>query len=248
MPESVFTSFGGLDLPVTDSDVTDSLSSLDPARDRMLAWFAAAINAEFQSVWTEAIAALPSGHDLGAAPVQDTMPFEPTPRLMKERKASFPLLALHRTGRATFESLTLEEDRLTQNWNLHLILGTMGIDGQRRILDIASAVAKTIAVSIRCFGHPAYESGANQLEAGDIHSLELVASTGPAAARFDGDDDSPTYWAITLELVTTENTSPNIAHEKMIDGLDLDMDVGGAGSPDISPSFIVASSDQDPNA
>lgn len=248
MTDSVFTSFGALDLPVSDEDVSGSLVSLDPARDRLLAWFAAAINAEFQSVWTEVLAALPSGHGLGANPVADTLPFEPTPRLMKERKAAWPLLALHRTGSPTFESLTLEDDRMTQNWQAHYILGPMDLEKQRRLLDLPQAIAKMLAVSIRCFGHPSYESGANQIEAADLESLELVNMSGPGAARFDGDEDSTTYWAMSLELRSTENTEPNNANDQFLSGIDLTLNVGGAGSPSINPALIEAQTDEDPNA
>lgn len=250
MTSSVFTAFGGLRLPVSNQDVESSLSSLDPARDRMLAWFAAAINAEFSSAWTEATAALPGDHQLiGTSPVQDTMPLAPTPGNMGQRKSGFPLLALHRTGEATFEPLTIEDDQMTQEWHLHHILGPLDIEGERRILDIGQAIGKLLAVTVRHFGHPAYESGANQLEAGRIESLAVKDMAGPGPAQFDGDENDAIFWATRYTLETTEYTDDITGQMPPFAGLDMSLDVGGASEPDISPSFIEASTDpayQDP--
>lgn len=238
MSNSVFTRFGGLSLPVTEYDTEDSLSSLDPARDRMLAWFAAAINAEFSDSWTEAVNALPGTHPLfGTTPAQDTYPGEPTRKALTERKCSFPLLALHRTGTGVIEPFSIEEDRLTQSWHLHHILGPLDIEGQRRILDIGQAIGKMLAASIRKFGHPSHESGANQIEACGLKDLKITAIDGPGPARFDDGDDS-VFWATRYTLTTVENSEPLTEQMGWFEGADLSVDVGG---PEIIPDLVEAS-------
>lgn len=237
MTNSVYTRFGGLSLPVSDADVADGLALLDPARDTMLAWFTAAINAEFSSAWTAATSSLPSSHKLlGTLPVQDTLPGQPTRRTMQERKAGFPLLALHRTGTATFESSLLEEDILTQDWHLHHILGPLDIEGERRILDIGQAVGKLLAASIRAHGHPAYQSGANQFEESSLKSLVIRNITGPGPASFNDEDDS-VFWSTLYTLTTTEISTSLTKQMSEFDGADLSVDVGG---PEILPDFVEA--------
>lgn len=247
MSESVFTAFGGLQFPVTEADVTDSLSSLDPARDRMLAWFAAAINAEFSSAWTEATNALPGNHQLiGTSPVQDTLPLATTnlKKALAQRKSGWPLLVLHRVGEAAYgESFTLEEDTRKQSWHLHWILAPLDLEGERRICDLGQAIGAMLKASIRRFGHPAYESGANQIEAAGLGSLELETHLGPGAVGFDDDEDDSIYTSTVFVLNTTEYTSDITDHMQPFAGFDVSLDVGGAGETDISPDFIEASTD-----
>jgi hypothetical protein len=204
----------------------------------MLAWFKAAINAEFSRSWESACLALPPGSVLfNTLPAQDTMPFEPTSKIMRERKCGFPLLALHTFGDPEFEPLTLEQDRLRRDWKLHYILGPLDLENQRKILDICVAIGKMLRVSIRKFGHPAYESGANQIELAGLSSLELTKIEGPGSARFDGEEDSPTYWGAVFTLVTTEDSDDIIDQIAEFEGADLSIDVGG---PEILPDFVEA--------
>lgn len=249
MTQSLFQSFGGFSLPITDEDTEGSLTALDPGRDKMLAWFKAAINAEFASVWTEATASLPSGHKLvGTQPVADTYPGEPSAAVIQGRKTGWPLLALHRTGEATYETELIDRDKLTQQWHLHYIIGPIDIEGERKILDICQAIGKLVAMCIRAFGHPAHESGADQLEAANLTSLRIVNSTGPGQAVFDEGDDTK-FWATRIALESTELVDDVTAHEQGISGVDVSVDASGAGHPDVSHDFVEGQSDvayQDP--
>jgi hypothetical protein len=156
---------------------------------------------------------------------------------MGTRKAGFPLLALHRTGTPTFESYSIEEDRMTQDWYLHHILGPLDIEGERRILDIGQAIGKMLATTIRSYGHPAYESGANQIEAASLKSLAIRSMDGPGPASFDDGDDS-VFWATRYTLTTTEDSESLTEHIGDFEGADLSVDVGG---PEILPDFVEAS-------
>lgn len=242
MSDSVFQKFGGLELPVGIDDVTNSLSSLDPARDRLLALFASAINSEFADVWTEVTAALTTGSKLASTtPVQDTLPDEPTIELIQQRKISYPLLCLHRTGEATIAPFLMDEDILTQQWHLHYILGDLDIDGTRRLLDICQAIAKLVAAVIRDYGHHSYESGANQIEAADLNSLRIVSYIQPGRARFG--EDGPVFWATRITLESTEVSAPITDQLSDFNGMDMSFNVGGANEEDISPDFVSASTD-----
>ncbi len=243
MSDSVFQSFGGLSMPVPIDGVT-SLTSLDPARDRLLELFESAINSEFGTVWSQVLADMPSGFALaGTSPVQDTLPMEPHLEVVQERKCSFPLLCLHRTGNYTVEPFLMDEDKLTQEWHLHYILGPLDIGGQRRILDIGQAIGKLVAAVIRDFGHQSYESGANQIEAAGLMSLRISGGVPIGRAAFNDNGKSVAYWATRVTLESTEVSAPLTDQLSDFDGMDISLDVGGANEPDISPDFVSASTD-----
>jgi hypothetical protein len=242
MSDSVFQRFGALQFPIPIDDVEAGLTSLDPARDILLELFAAAINYEFDSAWTIATRSLSGDHKLqNTRPVNDTLPCEPVIEVIRERKLSFPLLCLHRTGEATLTPWLLDEDVLTQQWHLHYVMGDFDIDGQRRILDICQAIPKLVACVVRDYGHRSYEDGANQLEAADLSSMRAVSYTGPGRAQFG--DEGPIYWAARITLETTEVSEPLTDQIGPLGGIDGSVDVSGAGDSDTSFDFVQFSTD-----
>lgn len=246
IPNSAYQTFGKLSLPISEDDITDSFSVLDPVRDRLLALFTAAVNDEFGSAWTTVTATLPTGSKLiGTSPVQDSHPGEPTQSLMTTRKAGFPLLCLHRTGEPVFEQYLMDQDKLTSQWHMHWILGPLDLEEQRKLLDLGQAIGKLVKMVERDFGHRSYESGANQFESatGGLMSLRLLTHTQPGAAGFADDDQNLTYWAVRYTLETTELVTDLTDHEADLEGLDFSADVGGANEADISPDFVQASTD-----
>jgi hypothetical protein len=241
LTDSVFASFGGLELPVSEQDVSSSLSSFDPARDRLLRWFRLAINSEFAFPWTEATDALPAGHALiGTQPVQDSIPFAPTQSVMGTRKAAWPLLALHREGDAEISDFSLEEDQLKQRWQLHHILGPLDIEAGRRVLDIGQAIGKFLALTIRRFGHQSVDDGANQQELAGLMSLRIVSISGPGPASFDSDGETAVFWATRYTLETVETSDDVTEHYAEFEGANISIDVGGAGSDEVNPNFVEA--------
>src|ERR1041384_2358392 len=120
---SIVDKSGGLEFPLSAADFTDTLAPLDPARSRMMALFSTAINYELAEVWAKVTSTLGPRHPLfGTSPVQDRLELRPTLSVMQQRKPAFPLLCLHRTGRAEWESYTFEIDRRVQDWALLYIL------------------------------------------------------------------------------------------------------------------------------
>lgn len=239
---SAYQKLGNLSLPVSNADFSDdpSFSLLDPVRDRLLELFTTAINDEFGAAWTIVIAALPSGHGLGASPVTDKYPAEPTAELMTERKASFPALFLHRVDEPQFESHTMFADKLIQDWHMHWVLGPLDLEARRRILDLGRSIGFLLKAIERDFGHKSYQDGANQFEpsVGNLMSFEMTGHTQPGAARFDGDEENRTFWATRYTLRTSEIVEDLFDHEAEFQGIDGGVDVSGANHPDVSPDFI----------
>lgn len=247
--ESLFQSLGDLELPFRTADVGVAwLAALDPSRDLLLELFASAINSELSEAWAAVKAS--SSKTLAATPVADRLPDEPTEKLMTSRKAAFPLLALHRTGVATYDPITLEITRLTQPWGLHYILGPLDAIDARQLKDICVAVAKIVVLVIRQRGHRSYQGGALQFfgeHSPDQHSpltsVRLVSHEGPGQAVFGGESSTITYWAIEMRLETTEISGYDPEVEAELDAANITVGVGGTEGT--LPAAIVAATDQD---
>jgi hypothetical protein len=250
MAQSLHESFGGLDLPVDVTEIDNTLTPLDPGRDVMLALFEAAINAELTAAWVRMARGFP--RDAGVSttlPVADTYPGEPTPQVMKERQAVFPLLALHRSGEHTYEQQTLELDLLRQPWELHYIVGPLDVAATRQLQDVCQAVSKIVRRTVERRGHPAYESGVEQFfpdGSAPFSSAELKGGQmGPAA--FAGDEKSTPYYALTLRLETTEVARVNGEGSfGPFDGTDYDFGIGnGPDGEGVIHGLLYASTDQE---
>lgn len=249
--DSMYERLGGLELPVRGSSIGQTgLASLDPSRDLLLELFKSAINSELGEAWAKVTQAIGTRKGLGDLPVFDTLPDEPSEQLMQQRKAGFPLLALHRSGAAQYEPFTLEITRLVQPWTLHYILGPLDIIDGRQLKDICVAVGKIVALVVRRRGHQSFQGGALQFfgdaaptNPSPLTSLRLVSHEGPGQAVFAQENGATMYWAIELRLESTEVSSyVEGAHGGLIDGIDITVGVGGE---DILPAVIIASSDTD---
>ncbi|HEU4544359.1 MAG TPA: hypothetical protein VFR23_24725 [Jiangellaceae bacterium] len=233
MTASLAESFGGLRLPVQASDVDRTLASLDPGRDVLLDLFAAAINAELTAAWAKVRLGLSPGHALGALPVSDTLPAMPTVQVMQERKAVFPLLALHRDGRGAYETHLIDQELLRQPWELHYILCPLDTADSRRLLDIGIAISKIVDRVVSRGGHPAYQSGAYALFGADTESalfgaLRVIGHDGPGQAVFAGDEQGTKYWAMTVQLESVEYPSERTDENAgAFDGADYAIGIGG---------------------
>jgi hypothetical protein len=246
LSESMLQSFGGLTLPAVEDADTDTLASLDPGRDLLLAFLAAAINSEIGAAWSAITGMSSVGHRLdGTSPVQSTLPDEPTEQALTQVKKGFPLLALHRSGTGTYEDLTMEITRLTQPWKLHYILGPLDIIDSRKLKDVCVAVAKVVALAIRERRHLAYESGDLQFE-NIFSSIRVVSQEGPTQAGFGGNEESTVYWAVALNLETTERSDDIEGSTALVEAADFIFGVGG--EEEILPALVMGQSDEDPNA
>lgn len=245
--DSMLRSWGGLTLPAVAGDLSEEgLSALDPGGDKLLALFRSAIVSELGELWAAAVATLPVSHRLyGKAAVADTFPDEPIVELMSQRRAGFPLLALHREGPATYEEHTLEKDRMTQQWRLHYILGPLDVMDRRKLADMLVAVPKVVALVIRKRGHASYESGALQFFAatGNFASVRLVNSQSGEVPFAEG---SGTAWhACQMVLETVELSGWRDGAFGDVEAADYTVGVGS--DEGVLPAGIVASSDHEPS-
>lgn len=245
--DSLYQKHGGLRLPALAGSVTDNLGPLDPARARLLALFESAIVSELEAVWGTVRATLPTGHALySAAVVADRMELEPTDEIMRQRKAAYPLLALHRTGEATHAEHTLEIDRLEQTWELHYILGPLEAAHAHQLLDACTAVSKIVQQVVKRRGHPSYQSGAPQFfdGRGSLASVKVTKHEGPGQSRY-GTEDGPIYWAIVITLETVELVSDVDGSFETLQGASYDVGVGGTEG--VAPELIIAETEHSPS-
>ena len=246
MSDGIYSRFGDFELPATAASVaeTGTLSDLDPVRRRMLSLFESAIRAELQEAWAAVIDTTDSKFPLtNARVIEDTLELEPTAWVMTQRKAQFPLLCLHRSGEAIHEEHTLELDRVMQEWSLHYIVGAIDAAHAHKVLDICTAVWKTVRQVIKARGHKSFESGALQFfpGTGGLASIRMKSHVGPAQAVFGGDKDGTVYWAVTMELETFEICSDTEGGAETLEGASYDV---GVGSDDgVLPSIVLGDTD-----
>jgi len=242
--DSIVDKTGGLAFPINVAEFSTTLAPLDPARTRLLSLFSTAINYELGEVWTKVTNTFPPNHALyGTRPVQDLLEIRPSARVMQERKAIFPLLCLHRVGRAQWDFYTLEIERRIQDWALIYILPALGVGEQRKVGDVLLAVPAIVRRVIRNHGHKAFENGALQFfgDASGIGAIRLTGQTDFGNAPFADSADAPLYYTIVCELQTHEY-SQDVADE-FGDAEGVDFVVGVGDSDEVVPAFIEANTD-----
>ena len=228
--EPLYSSFGGLSLPVSNAAPGNLGLGLDPARTVLLDLFAAAINAELGARWAKVVAVFGSGHALsGTSPVQFKLELPPNPSDFGQLKVKWPLLSLHRDGTGEYSEPFLHHDKLVQPWQLNYILGPTSIEDIRRVGDACVAAAKIVRQVIRQRGHVAYEDGALQFGTGkgNLSSVELRSHVGPGQATFVGSEDNVFYQAITLNLETVELVNDDPEAYGALEGASFDFGIGG---------------------
>lgn len=238
--DSLVGRIGGLTLPLRPVDFDGTFTSVDPARTRLLALFSTAISYELAEVWANATANCAPLFNKQA--VQDTLELEPNKRVMQERKADFPLLVLHRMGRAEYVEHTTEIDRRDQDWHLYYILPALKTEDLRRVGDVCIIVAEIVRRTIRNHGHRAFEDGALQWfgDASGIGSIR-VKSQSVGQASFSDDENAPLYLMLMMELATSEY-SQDVADEfDEFEGTDYH--VGTEDDGGVLPEFIEAFDD-----
>lgn len=239
MTESLYSSLGALTLPPNVADVGDSLQTvLDPALDKLVELFAAVITAELGAVFDLAkVGTSLAGVDV----VQTKLPMAPSVAVLQRYKAAMPLLCVCRDGKATWDELTLHEERMTQQWSVDYVVGPLSLDDERKLGSIAVAALKAIRGTVSRGYHPAFEGGAYQFRAaylGDdviadgsggarFSKVRLVEST-IGKARFADSPDSPEYLAASLVL-ETEEIEEDADIDPMLDGASFSVGIGGLG-------------------
>jgi hypothetical protein len=217
---------GDLALPLDANAAVNGVIP-DPARDQLLELFAAALNAELDAAWSVVVISTPLD---GTAPVQSKLPLEPTPNVVLEQRQSFPLLALHRTGAAEYEDLTLHVEQRRQQWQLHYFLSPLRVDHVRQLSGVLTWVPSVVQQVIFMQGHPAYDSGALQFGTGKggLATLRIVSHELGQARFADSGDDGPTYLACSITLESTEVGGWTDAASVDLDGATFKASVGDA--------------------
>jgi len=231
----LYTQSGALTFPLDPADFTDTLAQLDPARDTLLALFAAAINDEFGTVWSTVAAGVEPL--AGTSTVQSTWPGPPSLELVQHLVKKFPCLFLYRDGESEANEYTLAQDQIAQNWILDYILVPLAADDFRKVGDIFVGVVKLLQRVTKRKGHPAYQSGALVTTGTGLSTVELTKHRW-GGAKFS--EESPTYLALTVQFRTTELTQFVDGEHGAFEAFDLDAGTGN-GDGLVDPLIQAAS-------
>lgn len=210
MTTSLDNTWGALSFPIPAGVGTADLTALDPARDILLALLAAAITYELTPAWQVATA----GTDL-TVPVASRLPALDDLDTMRQRGATFPMLAVARSGDPQLgDEFTLWQNRITSKWTIDYVLGPLEIGNQMKLGDVLTAVNKICAGTIRAGGHKAYATSAGPN--GTVTAKQVLGpgvglcgfstisdpSSIQGAAAFSA--GGPKYHAMTMTVTTTE--------------------------------------------
>lgn len=246
----LFQKFGDVTFPTGTVQDKQLFSVLDPARDKLLALFSAAINQELGGSTTTVVATSPwgvarVGTSLSATqPVQDVCYLQPTSDLMKEAGWSFPLLALYRTS-AVHEEFSLQREVVRTTWGVDYILPPLPAEDRRKLGAILAGVRLLLNLVIRKRSHPAYQNGTLQFGQGygGFDTMKIVSSNeGPA--QFSDQAGSNYYYAVHFDIETTELDNTTMTYTDFA-GVDLSVGVGGAD--DTLPDAVQARTDTNPD-
>lgn len=246
----LFQKFGDVEFPALPTQNAQLFSAFDPARDKMLAFFKAAINQELGGSTSTVSALSPwgiarAGTVLAAAmPVQDVCYLQPTSDLMKEAGWGMPLLCLYRTS-AIHEEFTLAREVIRTTWGLDYILPPLPADDRRKLGGVLAGVRALLTLAIRKRSHPAYQNGTLQFGQGyggfDVMRV-MTSNEGPVA--FSEREGSNFYYAMHMEIETSE-LDDTIQEFTDFEGVDLSVGVGG--NDGTLPDAVQARTDTNPD-
>lgn len=234
-PNSIYRSVGDARFPFSSSDLNPSEGAItDAVQETFLALFKAAINDELGDVFQ--IASI--GTTLaGQPPVADIWAGPLTPQVMKQRKATFPILAVYRTGTANWTERTLDVLQLTQQWGIDYVMGPLGTAEIERVGRICHKIAILLQLVLWQRGHKSYQGGA--LQFGDVSNVTMawVESHELGQAKFVNDDGSVIYYGLSAKMTTLEVDS-DLNPYPPLTGATFTL---GMGSPDgVLPDQIIA--------
>ena len=246
----LFLRFGDVQFPAEDVQNAQLFSPFDPARDKMLAFFKAAINQELGGSTTTVTATSPwgiarAGTSLASVqPVQDVCYLQPTSDLMKEASWGMPLLCLYRTS-AIHEEFTLTREVIRTTWGLDYILPPLPADDRRKLGGVLAGVRSLLTLAIRKRSHPAYQNGTLQFGQGyggfDVMRV-MTSNEGPVA--FSEREGGNFYYAMHMEIETSE-LDDTIQEFTDFEGVDLSVGVGG--NDGTLPDAVQARTDTNPD-
>lgn len=247
----LYQKFGDVEFPTLDVQNAQLFSALDPARDKLLAFFRAAINQEMGG-GTNAVTATSAwgiarvGTSLSSAlPVQDVCYLAPTPDLMREASWNFPLLCCYRTS-ATHEEFSLQRELIRTTWGVDYILPPLPADDRRKLAAMLAGVRALLTLLVRKRSHPAYQNGTLQFGQGygGFDTMRIVSSVeGPVA--FSDQTGGNFYYAVHLDIETTELDDTLPGTTTPFEGVDISVGVGGGDGT--LPNAVEARTDTNPD-
>lgn len=214
---SLYRGFGKFELPLAETGET-ALDSLDPAVDVLLDLFAAALAAELEPRWADAVAGTPLD---GKAVIETKFPEFPEQVFLEQVATVWPLLAVYRSDEAEqFDEHTLWEQRVTSKWGVDYCLGPLAVDNFLKLNAVLRAVPRILESVIREGGHRAYATQADTktnsiftkqvLGAGDgccgFSTIRVVQAISGSAAFAQG---GPKFHCASIVLETTELSTLN---------------------------------------
>lgn len=242
---------GALRFPILGSASFDTadLTGLDPARDIMLALFAAALVAELQGVWRPAVAHTPCRD--AVTPVAQRVPFSPLLGDLRQMKVTMPALFVYRqpTSPIKHSNFTMWQRRFTTSWGIDYFLGPLDVGAQGRIQDVLVAAGKVFAEVVEDGGHSAYHDGANVLGSVGIgacgfSTVALTEFRAGGAQVADEKGPGPIYWAATGTIETTELVRPRDG--EATDFLGAAFTLGSGTGEGLIPNIVEATTDEEP--
>lgn len=247
----IYRKFGDVAFPTPDVQNTQLFSVLDPARDKLLAFFQTAINQELAHSTTATKSDSPWGIAsantvlASTLPVQDVCYLQPSSDLVKEASWGMPLLCVYRTS-AIHEEFTLYREVIKTTWGVDYILPPLPADDRRKLAGVLPGVRALLTLLIRKRSHPAYQSGTLQFGQGyggfDVMRI-LTSNEGPVA--FSDREGSNYYYAVHFDIETTELDDTTQTYASF-EGADVNVGVGGGDG--ILPDAVQVRTDTNPES
>ncbi|HEY3495278.1 MAG TPA: hypothetical protein VGK73_11355 [Polyangiaceae bacterium] len=191
--------------PLLASDLRDGTFP-DPVRLVLLDLFRAAIINRFSLTWATVVAEIP-GLSATTSAVEDFYLAPLTEQLLQERKFAFPFLLFDRVGTAEYADATLTEEKTTQQWDLHWIVGPLRIGELYRLRSALNKLLPDLIKDVCGRGgvHPAYNDGQSVFGPGGIPlgSMRLVNHNADALPVQNAGNVT-LYHGVTMRIETTE--------------------------------------------
>jgi hypothetical protein len=203
---SLYGGYGALAFPITLPVGIDVVDALDPGQYSIANLLKAAINAELGVAWKQICNRLSEGHHLvreNALPVAEIVDQEPSPALMGQRFAGWPVLAVYREGEPKTSGYNLYETQTEQQWAVDWVAGPLDAGDQSRIGKFALAVASIVRATIEVGFHPAYQNGVRQFF-GQFYRIDAIGQQGPGVAHVLGDEKGNGYYGVSILLQSVE--------------------------------------------
>lgn len=199
------TDHGGFGAVRFPAPAVGSAQDLDPGQIAILELLEAAINAELGTAWCSIVATLRDEAKLRQSrqPVEFASTMELTPQEMTQVVTAWPLLAVYRQGEPEFDQLTLEYDKLTQQWSVDYVIGPLSAAHKVKIGRFCNSVAKLIWRTLDRGYHSAYKGGARQF-LGQFTSIKATGVQGPGVAQSLGEESGSGYYGMTVLVETVE--------------------------------------------